>query len=66
MTEKRLEKLFDFQRFQNNPRLASLIAETESRYEEALSDEILEEVSAAGETDFGRKAFLFLEDNDHD
>ena len=66
MTEKTLEKLFDFQRFQNNPRLASLIAETESRYEEALSDEILEVVSAAGETDFGRKAFLFLEDNDHD
>ena len=66
MTEKTLEKLFDFQRFQNNPGLASLGAETESRYEEALSDEILEEVSAAGETDFGRKAFLFLEDNDHD
>lgn len=43
-----LEKLFDFQKFENNSRLAKLIAETESRYSKALSDDDLDMVNAAG------------------
>lgn len=43
-----LEKLFDFQLFENNPRLAKLINETESRYGKALSDDDLFAVNAAG------------------
>ncbi|HJC23900.1 MAG TPA: hypothetical protein H9761_09365 [Candidatus Eisenbergiella merdavium] len=62
-----LIKLFDFQKFQNNPGLSAIIAETESRYEQAaLSDESLEQVSAAGEADFYRKRFHALEDGRHD
>lgn len=44
-----LSNLFDYQRFQNNPRLAAIIADTESRYDGALSDDDLSLVSAAGE-----------------
>ncbi len=44
-----LEKLFDFQKFENNSRLAKLISETESRYAKALSDDELDMVNAAGE-----------------
>lgn len=47
--ENRLNKLFEFQKFENNPRLAKLIRETESRYGSALSDDDLDMVSAAGE-----------------
>lgn len=43
-----LEKLFDFQKFENNSRLAKLIAETESCYSKALSDDDLDMVNAAG------------------
>lgn len=47
-----LKQLFDFQRFQGNDRLETLISETENRYVEApkgLSDEELDFVNAAGE-----------------
>ena len=48
--EKKLKKLFDYQKFEKNPRLQKLIGESEARLEAAeLSDESLEKVSAAGE-----------------
>lgn len=47
--EEKLQQLFDFQNFLQNPRLAELIAETEKRYGKALSDDDLEQVNAAGE-----------------
>lgn len=46
--EKELKSLFEFQKFENNPRLAKLIAETEARYGDALSDDDLLLVNAAG------------------
>lgn len=47
--EKTLKRLFDYQRFANNKRIADMIADTESRYNAApLSDDMLELVSAAG------------------
>lgn len=47
--ENMLKKLFDYQKFENNARLSSLIKETEERYSAALSDEELFMVAAAGE-----------------
>lgn len=47
--EKTLARLFDFQRFSGNTRLADIIADTERRYDNSLSDDDLEEVNAAGE-----------------
>ena len=47
--ENKLKSMFEFQRFQNNPRLAKLISETESRYGAELSDDDLFGVNAAGE-----------------
>ena len=48
--EKKLKKLLDYQKFEQNPRLQKLIGESEARLEAAeLSDESLEMVSAAGE-----------------
>ena len=44
-----IKKLFDYQRFENNARLADIISQTESRYKKALSDEELFLVNAAGE-----------------
>lgn len=44
-----LKKLFDYQKFQNNSRLAAMIADAESRYDSTLSDDELSLVSAAGE-----------------
>lgn len=46
--EKKLKSLFEYQKFENNPRLAKLIAETEARYADALSDDDLSLVNAAG------------------
>lgn len=46
--EHTLKKLFDFQKFEGNSRLAAMLADTESRYA-GLSDDDLEMVSAAGE-----------------
>ena len=48
---KKLSQAFDFQKFQQNPKLADIVRETEGRYAKAaLSDDDLELVSAAGET----------------
>ena len=47
--EKKLESLFEFQKFAGNPELAKLIEETESRYAKALSDDDLALVNAAGD-----------------
>lgn len=60
--EKKLKKLFDYQRFEKNQRLEELIRETESRYAKELSEEDLSLVSAAGEIKEARKAFT---DNHH-
>ena len=50
--EKALKRLFDYQRFADNKRIADMIADTESRYNAVpLSDDMLELVSAAGESD---------------
>ena len=48
--EKKLKKLFDYQRFEKNERLEKIIKETESRYGGELSDDDLSLVNAAGET----------------
>lgn len=47
--EKTLKRLFDLQKFSGNMRLAEMIADTESRYGNVLSDDDLEAVNAAGE-----------------
>ena len=47
----KLSQAFDFQKFQQNPKLAGITRDVESRYDKAaLSDDDLELVSAAGET----------------
>ena len=48
--EKKLKKLFDYQRFEKNERLEKIIKETESRYAAELSDDDLSLVNAAGDT----------------
>lgn len=50
--DKKLKSMFEFQRFQNNPRLAKIIAETEQRYAGEVSDEDLDFVAAAGVNPF--------------
>lgn len=47
--EKKLRQLFDYQKFQKDPRLEAMLSETEKRYEGSLSDAELELVSAAGD-----------------
>lgn len=47
--ERALKRLFDFQRFSGNIRLAEMIEDTEKRCGNALSDDALEDVNAAGE-----------------
>ena len=51
--ENKLKALFDYQRFEKNGRLESLIRETEDRYAAALSDDDLSLVHAAGEAEAG-------------
>ena len=48
-TTKKLRALFDYQRFERNKKLQALIEDTENRCMNALSDDDLEWVSAAGE-----------------
>lgn len=48
-TTKKLKALFDYQRFERNERLQALIEDTENRCMNALSDDDLVWVSAAGE-----------------
>ena len=47
--ENKLIKLFEYQKFEQNERLAKLIAETEARQAAEISDDDLEMVAAAGE-----------------
>ena len=49
MMEKKLKKLFEYQRFERNEHLERLISKTESRAANELSDEDLSFVNAAGE-----------------
>ena len=49
LNEKTLSLLFDYQRFENDPQLETLIDEMESEYSAELSDDDLSQVSAAGE-----------------
>lgn len=46
--EKKLKQLFDYQKFEKNPRLDTMLAEAEGRCA-AIDDEDLSLVSAAGE-----------------
>ena len=46
--EKKLTSMFEFRKFAPNPRLAKLIAETEDHYAQALDDDDLWMVNAAG------------------
>ena len=55
-TTEKLTALFDYQCFERNERLQALIEDTENRCMNALSDDDLEWVSAAGEeTDLNDK-----------
>lgn len=47
--ENKLKNLFEYQKFEQNERLAKLIAETEARQTAELSDDDLELVAAAGD-----------------
>ncbi len=49
-TEQLLSALFGYQRFENDPALAQIIADAESSCGEELSDDLLLSVNAAGET----------------
>lgn len=51
MIEQKLKDLFDMQSFIENARIEKLVQETNSRYGKELTDDMLEYVSAAGETD---------------
>ncbi len=46
--ERRLRNLFDFQKFERNPKLGKMISDVEKKYQVAdvLSDDALEMVSA--------------------
>lgn len=49
LREEMLFRLFDYQRFEDDPQLQSLIDGVESTYGAELSDDELIQVSAAGE-----------------
>ena len=49
LSEQALFRLFDYQRFEDDPQLRSLIDGVESAYGAELSDDELIQVSAAGE-----------------
>ena len=54
-----LKKLFDFQRFHQNKRLAEIISETESRYSlKEIEFDDLDMVNAAGDINIHRKNSL--------
>ena len=46
--EKKLKQLFDFQKFEQNPRLSAIIDEAENSPLQKLTDDDLSLVSAAG------------------
>ena len=51
MIEQKIKGLFDLQSFVGNARIEKLVQEANSRYGKELTDDMLEYVSAAGETD---------------
>ena len=51
MIEQKLKDLIDMQSFIGNARIERLVQEANSRYGKELTDDMLEYVSAAGETD---------------
>lgn len=53
--ERILGKLFDYQRFERNSRLAKIITEAETYRAEELADDALFSVAAAGEADKAKK-----------
>ena len=53
--ERKLKKLFDYQRFENDPALSKLIAETEARRGASLGDDDLDGVSAAGDVSSAKR-----------
>lgn len=55
--ENILRKLFDYQKFENNPRLSKIIDEVQTADENELSDDDLFFVSAAGDMS------MFFKDN---
>jgi hypothetical protein len=66
MKKRLLENLFDYQRFAGNEKLARLIAETEDRNGgQALFDDDLEGVNAAGDNTGPKRKGLFPEDKSH-
>lgn len=44
----KLEKLYDFQKYEQNKHLQSIIEDSMSRYSMELTDDMLADVSAAG------------------
>lgn len=54
--EEKLSQLFDYQRFQQHPKLADMLQAAESCYASALSDDELAMVSAAGSSDATQSA----------
>ncbi len=47
--ENKLKRLFEYQKFERNERLAQLITETEMRQAAEISDDDLEFIAAAGD-----------------
>ena len=56
-----ITNLFDFQRFQQNARLENIIQDVEARYDNAISDDDLEWVSAAGGASSPEYADTFMD-----
>ncbi len=48
-TEKKLYRLFEYQRFANNPKLQKIIDSAHGKDVQQLDDEDLDKVAAAGE-----------------
>lgn len=63
--ENKLTQLFDYQKFENNPKLEGIIQETKKRYAQVLSDDNLYQVSAAGEAENTTETFDFRKDNNN-
>lgn len=51
MIEQKLKNLFDMQSFVRNSRIEKMAEEANSRYSRELTDDMLDYVAAAGETD---------------
>lgn len=54
---KTIKAMFEYQQFEENPKLQALIRETENRFVRALTDDDLRFVNAAGVPDEAAAAF---------